>query len=246
MNNIKSQILIKQIEFFKTRKQFNDLRKEMIGTLEHLYPENTAGYVSEAFGGGIKSYDAVIMNHILNLLKPQSILEVGCYLGQSSRWIMESTQTWNASMTCVDPNIHHRAFEQPRKVFEEFALKPNANRLNYIEAFFAADKLENDLTRLYPEKANFWAPPEGTLYDFMFIDAGHSYEEIKHDYELAINYLKPGGAMMFHDTYSWEGVGQLMNEIGAMTFVPWWYKAARSFFVKRNYYIDGIGLYINK
>jgi len=245
MNNFKLQMYLQKRHFLSTRKKFNQTRMSMIETLKELYPENTDMYVSEAFGGGIKSYDAVIMHDILKLFKPQSILEVGSYLGQSSRWILESTKSWNASLVCVDPNIHHRAFEQPRLVFEHFALKNNEHRLVYHEAFFADKPLENELTRIYPHKAKFWAPDPETKFDLMFIDAGHSYEEIKYDFELALNYIKPGGVMMFHDTYSWKGVGQLMNEIGATTFVPWWYKAGQNFFTRKGYFLDGVGIYIH-
>lgn len=245
MNNFEKQMWLQKVHFFSTRKRFNQTRFAMIDTLNTMFPDNTAAYVSEAFGGGIKSYDAVIMHDVLNFFKPKNILEVGSYLGQSSRWILESTKSWDAKLICVDPNIHHRAFEQPRLVFEKFALKNNEKNVKYIEAFFADKPLDNELTRIYPEKAKFWAPEPGTKYDFMFIDAGHSYEEIKHDFELALNFIEPGGVMMFHDTYSWKGVGQLMDEIGATTFVPWWYKAARYFFVKKGFYLDGIGVYIH-
>jgi cephalosporin hydroxylase len=39
----------------------------------------------------------------------------------------------------------------------------------------------------------------GTLVDFLFIDGDHTYEGVKQDYEMYLEFVKPGGWIGFHD-----------------------------------------------
>jgi len=50
-------------------------------------------------------------------------------------------------------------------------------------------------------------------FDFIFIDAGHIYEEVKQDFQLWYPHLKIGGIIAFHDyTKTFEGVMNFVNE----------------------------------
>lgn len=53
--------------------------------------------------------------------------------------------------------------------------------------------------------------------DVLFIDGDHSYEGVKADYERHHTNVKDDGIILFHDPYTCEGVGQLLEEIGAYT-----------------------------
>lgn len=68
--------------------------------------------------------------------------------------------------------------------------------------------------------------------DFLHIDAGHSYEDVKQDFELYSTLVKPGGMISIHDTderyqkefivtedekeyfQNWDGPARFINEIG--------------------------------
>jgi predicted O-methyltransferase YrrM len=55
-------------------------------------------------------------------------------------------------------------------------------------------------------------------YDFVLIDAGHYYNEVKRDWELYRPMVRPGGLLCFHDILThpaWPSieVGQLWSEI---------------------------------
>lgn len=50
--------------------------------------------------------------------------------------------------------------------------------------------------------------------DFLFIDAGHTYEECKADIEAWMPFVRPGGVICGHDfNYQWPGVVQAVNEV---------------------------------
>jgi len=62
------------------------------------------------------------------------------------------------------------------------------------------------------------------IFDCIFIDADHSYEGVKKDYDNALKHIKDGGYLIFHDivSTSCEGVRRLWNEIkekGSIEFV---------------------------
>ena len=50
--------------------------------------------------------------------------------------------------------------------------------------------------------------------DFVFIDAGHMYEEVKEDISLWLPKVKPGGVISGHDySNKWPGVAAAVNEM---------------------------------
>lgn len=55
---------------------------------------------------------------------------------------------------------------------------------------------------------------DGELLDFLFIDADHSYEGVKMDFEMYSPLVKPGGIIALHDIHlPSAGVGKFWNEI---------------------------------
>ena len=56
---------------------------------------------------------------------------------------------------------------------------------------------------------------DGEEVDFLFIDADHSYEGVKRDFELYAPLVRSGGLVAFHDIASppWPGVVQFWEEL---------------------------------
>ena len=58
-------------------------------------------------------------------------------------------------------------------------------------------------------------------YDFIFLDADHSYESVKHDTELLLPLLAPNGFFVWHDYANWgyfdgkNGVPEYLGELSA-------------------------------
>jgi len=50
--------------------------------------------------------------------------------------------------------------------------------------------------------------------DFLFIDGGHSYYDVKYDYELYNSKVRAGGIIAFHDSSSPKyGINHFLNEL---------------------------------
>ena len=58
-------------------------------------------------------------------------------------------------------------------------------------------------------------------FDFIFLDAGHKYSEVKYDTELLLSLLADDGFFFWHDYANWgyfgehNGVPEYLNELGA-------------------------------
>lgn len=62
----------------------------------------------------------------------------------------------------------------------------------------------------FNELAKTWDKP----IDILHIDGNHRYNSVKNDYETWKPFVREGGLIMFHDTYSWlDDVGRLFSEI---------------------------------
>ena len=60
---------------------------------------------------------------------------------------------------------------------------------------------------------------ETQSFDFIFLDAGHLYDDVKHDTELLLPYLSDQGTFIWHDYANWgyfsghNGVPEYLNEL---------------------------------
>ena len=114
-----------------------------------------------------------------------NFLEVGCYEGQTSNWLLDNT---NAELTVVD------TFEGGQDLPDEVDLLQRFK--NNTEAH--KDRICIEIGRSQ-EKLRDEAPES---YDFIYIDGSHLAGDTLEDAVLAFRLLKKGGIMIFDD-YTW-------------------------------------------
>jgi predicted O-methyltransferase YrrM len=113
--------------------------------------------------------------------KPCSILEIGCYEGRSSVWMLENIATTEDSrLLCLD------YAEQP--VFWSNIELANGR---------ARTTLQLGLTRETLRGLPFGA------YDFIYVDGSHGTIDVMEDAVLSFRLAKPGGIIAFDD-YLWN------------------------------------------
>jgi predicted O-methyltransferase YrrM len=112
---------------------------------------------------------------------PCRILEIGCFEGRATVWLLENIATHpDATVHCIDVleqasfRQHILAAQSPEKVRLEIGLSRN-------------------LLRSCPEHA----------YDFIYVDGGHRAIEVLEDAVLSFRLLKRNGIMAFDD-YKWK------------------------------------------
>lgn len=129
-------------------------------------------------------------------------VEIGSYLGSSSCFISAGIKKagGRARLYCVDTWRNDSMNEGPRDTFDEFI----KNVGGYAElitpvrenSVSAAENFENGI-------------------NFLFIDGGHSYEEVKADAEAWLPKVVSGGVVIFHDCGWAEGVKKVVREVAA-------------------------------
>jgi predicted O-methyltransferase YrrM len=160
--------------------------------------------------GSVKPTDALILARLLKKYRPNAMLEVGSFLGISTRFILDVSSPWGAKVVAIDPNIPHRIFDSPREYVVRLNAKNIPQRLEIITAFFGNPdgKMDSRYTEVQVVDSVL-----GHTFDFVFIDGDHSYEAVMLNFKLAIKILNKGGVIVFHDALSWEGVEKALNEI---------------------------------
>lgn len=123
-----------------------------------------------------------------------SLLEVGCYEGRASVWMLDHT---NSKLTVVDTFAGGEDLPDEIGLLERFKdnTKDYSDRINILQG--------TSRERLKELKPN--------TYDFIYIDGSHTASNVLEDAVLAFPLLKENGIMIFDD-YTW-GIGMSIYDI---------------------------------
>lgn len=212
---------------FLAPKFFRALKKELVDLIkksEMNYPIDDK--LIHVHTGSIKFIDAYILKRLLYKYKPSTILEIGSFLGFSTRWLLEASHKWNAKVTAIDPNIRHRIFDNPRWFVERLNSKFYPSNLEIVSGFFGDydDDVYYDYEHYEPQQSRDFVNQLlkerevihgdwSRRFDFIFIDGNHSYSATMNNFEIALELLNDGGCITFHDALSSEGVNQTLKEL---------------------------------
>ena len=111
-----------------------------------------------------------------------SFLEVGCYEGQASTWMLKNTM---AHLTVVDTFAGGEDLPDEVNLLDRF----NENTKDFVEDIDVRIGKSGDVLKtLTPD-----------TYDFIYIDGSHLAKNAMEDGVLAFPLLKKGGIMIFDD-----------------------------------------------
>lgn len=249
------------LDVFRHYGSYNTLKKglyELIAETGNQYPLEIRW--SHAREGSIKFTDAYILKQILHRYKPSTILEVGSFVGFSTRWLLETTKSWKAKVTSLDPNIRHRVFDDPHSILMKFNSRFHPERLETVCGFLGPydDSIYYDYEHYQPRKERSQVDELlgrrliidkswDRRFDFIFIDGDHSYKSVMNNFEIAKGLLNDGGVICFHDALSWMGVNQAVKEIKARyrdeAEVDIYGSTDRAVFKPFGVHIDGVGFF---
>ncbi len=212
----------------KYSKLFKDNEEDLLNSIASYkinYPIEDR--TNHARGGSLKFTDAYVLKQLLYKHKPSTILEVGSFLGFSTRWLLEVSSAWDAKVTAIDPNIRHRIFDNPREFVESLNSQFYPERLEIVTGFFGEfsneyayydyeqyePKRDKEFVDVLLKEREVINENWDRKFDFIFIDGDHSYEATMTNFAIAIKLLNPGGCIAFHDTVSWDGVNQALKQL---------------------------------
>lgn len=210
-------------------EKYQAVRENMVALLLESFPNiESEKKVHEMVDGSIKFADAYIVAKILLESRPETILEVGSFLGFSTRWLCEVASIWGGTVTAVDPNIKHRVFNHPKKVLVQLNDKfIDDGTLEVVTGFFGPPFVERDIEWRYTKETTSNSDYVGNLvesipvvesfgdknFECIFIDGQHHYEAVARNFQLALKNLKSGGTCLFHDALTWDDVNRFMREL---------------------------------
>lgn len=200
--------------------RFARLQREYRDSLRRRYADkhDSEAMIHHAVEGAIKIFDALAIAEVLGAGRPARILEVGSYLGFSTRWILEATASIGSSVTSVDPRVRHRIFDGVKEHLLAFCA-PHARRLTCVDAYFT-DRNDGMFLDYYLNYEPRVPEPDARAqlagiplidqpfdeFDFAFIDGDHGFRATVLNVHLAAAMLTAGGRIAVHDALTWPEV----------------------------------------
>ena len=158
----------------------------------------------------MKPFQFILFEKLLDECKPTFIGEIGSHNGNTSeqmcRYVLSRTKN---SLLFQGYDAYDLVLND-----EEFAIKEKNGKGpgNYEKAMSRMNKIRQQYSGRFNYKLIKGFTNETITtpikFDFVYIDAGHSYDSVKHDYEM----VKESKIIVFDD-YCMPGVNQLIKEI---------------------------------
>ncbi len=131
--------------------------------------------------------------------KGANALEMGSHLGASACYIAAGLTRIEGHLFCVDTWNNETVPEGEQDTFGFFS--SNTRQINQV--ITAIRKRSVDLSQVELK----------TPLSFAFIDADHSYDAVRSDFEKVSQWIHSGGVLAFHDTTSiFPGVPRVIGE----------------------------------
>ena len=143
---------------------------------------------------------------ILSLGKNLKVCEVGVFKGKFSEFIFNSINPSELHLIDLFEGIGHSGDKDGENI--EYA-NLNESYSNLIE------KYSNNKVKIYKGYSkNILNTFQDNYFDFIYIDADHSYESVRKDLDISLKKTKVGGIISGHDYIkeNFSGVYRAVNE----------------------------------
>jgi predicted O-methyltransferase YrrM len=160
--------------------------------------------------GNASGFEIACLCALARHLQPSVILEIGTFNGNTTLQLAANTPQSTRIYTL---DLPWDACASPVAGTGDIAFITSEHRKALR---FAGTEQESKIKRLYGDSlsVNFSDLLEGGTADFIFIDAGHSYECVMNDSEKSFSVLNKGGVIIWHDYgASWPSVYKYLNEL---------------------------------
>ena len=160
--------------------------------------------------GNVSGFEIACLCALIRNVQPAVVLEIGTFNGNTTLQLAANTPRATRIYTL---DLPWDASALPESATGDIAFIQSEKRKALR---FAGTEQESKIKRLYGDSlsVNFSELLEGGKADFIFVDAGHSYECVKNDSEKSFSVLNKGGVIIWHDYgASWPSVYKYLNQL---------------------------------
>ncbi|HEY5087476.1 MAG TPA: class I SAM-dependent methyltransferase [Gemmatimonadaceae bacterium] len=161
----------------------------------------------EGVDGNVSVLELVVLATTTARLGARTVFEIGTFDGRTAVNLAANAAPGAVVFTldlplksgdpALDVDIDDRKYMQPSRSGSRIASSELATRIH----------------RLFGDSATFDFTPYAGTVDLCFIDGSHAYSYVRNDSARALEMLRPGGVILWHDYSTWPGVTQALDEL---------------------------------
>jgi predicted O-methyltransferase YrrM len=150
-------------------------------------------------------YERFCLQAIVMVHAPQRIFEIGTYDGSTTR-----------RLALAAPNARVFTLDLPIDLAQSATV---ADERDHVAAGRIGDEFrgrpeEARITQLHGDSTTFDFTPYRGSIDLVLVDACHEYEYVRSDSRTALELVRPGGLVIWHDYMSgWPGVVRAVDDL---------------------------------
>lgn len=156
----------------------------------------------EQIDGMLSNNEAILLYNLAKKANNGVIVEIGSYKGKSTICLGYGSKDGSGvRVYAIDPHQGNLSLNKHAlPSLKEFKTNISQNKeiKDYVLPLFITSEAANEIVK---QKA-----------DLVFIDGDHSFPSVLKDFQLWNSKLNEGGIIAFHDSFSWEGVIQVIDE----------------------------------
>ena len=202
-----------QMEHRAALRYFEQQRRVAPRPLEELFPglSHTRAIIQDAVMtpyalANAEPYELVVLSTLCAHLQPQLMLEFGTFDGLTALHLAMNSP---AEARVVTLDLHPDDPIRQQTTDDTFY-----SRGVTVGARFQGTAEAAKIEQVYCDTTKFDQTPYRGQVDFLFVDAGHAYELVRSDSEKALEMVRPGGVILWHDYhYAHDGVYTCLNEL---------------------------------
>ena len=146
-------------------------------------------------------------HQIFDYIKPEVICEIGTHDGKSAVQFVDYCVKLNPKLSYVGYDVFD-AVKDDEQFHEKEINGKGAGKYRTAKNNLTHRQMKNKRFKFKLVKGFTQQTLTQAVYDFVYIDGGHSYETVKHDY-----YKVSGSKVIVFDDYQTEGVKQFVDEL---------------------------------
>jgi predicted O-methyltransferase YrrM len=154
-------------------------------------------------------YEDIYRQAVADAQDGDTLVEVGTWLGRSAAFMAQAIRDSGKRLTfwTID---HHTGSDEPEH--RETVDRCGGSTYEAFLQNIAACGLREFVRPLVADSVQAATNFADESLAFVFIDGGHTYEQVSRDIHAWLPKVRPGGTLAGHDA-GWDGVQQALNEL---------------------------------